>query len=239
MSFRSFIVTVIVLAVTVVFTMAFKMRHEKYAEKPELIYVGDAMCSWCYGFSPEITATKEHFKNELEFKLLNGGLRPYTKEPMDAEMKKFLGKHWKEVAKVSGQPFAYNILADSSRFVYDTEPAARAVATVRKLKPGSEFDFFKKVQNSFYVKNRNMADINTYLELLPDFNIDKELFKETFNSQQMKQAIAEEFKQVEALGVTGFPAVLLKVNGQYLMISNGYSKKGEVIKEIEKALAKK
>jgi putative protein-disulfide isomerase len=240
MSFRSFIVTTIVLAFSVVFSMAFKiMRQEKNAEKPELIYVGDAMCSWCYGFSPEITATKEHFKNELEFKLLNGGLRPYTKEPMDAEMKKFLEKHWKEVAKISGQPFSYHILADSSRFVYDTEPAARAVATVRKLKPGSEFDFFKKVQNSFYVKNRNTSDINTYLELLPEFNIDEDLFRETFNSQQMKQTIAAEFKQVETLGVTGFPAVLLKINGQYLMISNGYSKRGEVIKEIEKALAKK
>lgn len=125
------------------------MRQEKNAEMPELIYVGDAMCSWCYGFSPEITATKEHFKNKLEFKLLNGGLRPYTKEPMDAEMKRFLEKHWKEVAKISCQAFSYHILADSSRFVYDTEPAARAVATVRKLKPGSEFDFFKRFKILF------------------------------------------------------------------------------------------
>ncbi|GAL85280.1 hypothetical protein MYP_2509 [Sporocytophaga myxococcoides] len=239
MSFRSFIVTAIVLALTVISTMAFKIRQKKDSEKPELIYVGDAMCSWCYGFSPEITATKEHFKNKLEFKLLNGGLRPYTKEPMDAEMKRFLKKHWKEVSKVSGQPFAYNILADSSSFIYDTEPAARAIATVRKLKPGSEFEFFKKVQNSFYVKNRNTSDINTYLELLPEFGIDKDLFRETFNSQQMKQAIAAEFKQIEVLGVTGFPAVLLKVNGQYIMISSGYSKSGEVINEIDKVLAKK
>ncbi|MBO9703773.1 MAG: DsbA family protein [Sporocytophaga sp.] len=239
MSFRSFITLAIVIAVTVVFSLAFKVRQENNALKPQLIYVGDVMCSWCYGFSPEITAVKERFKDEVDFKLLNGGLRPYTKEPMDAEMKKFLRQHWKEVKKASGQPFSYNILADSSRFVYDTEPAARAVATVRKLKPGSEFEFFKKVQNSFYVENRNTSDINTYLELLPQFNINKESFKEIFNSEQMKQAVAEEFKHAEALGVSGFPAVLLNKDGQYIMIANGYSKRGEVIRAIEKALEKK
>lgn len=238
MSFKSFILTAIVIAVTV-FAMAFKVRQKNDTAKPELVYVGDVMCSWCYGFSPEITAVKERFKDELDFKLLNGGLRPYTKEPMDAEMKKFLRQHWKEVTKASGQPFGYNILADSSRFVYNTEPAARAVATVRKLKPGSEFEFFKKAQNSFYVKNRNTSDINTYLELLPEFNIDKESFKENFNSEQMKQAVAGEFKQAELLGVTGFPAVLLNKDGQYIMITNGYSKRGDVIRVIEKALEKK
>jgi len=239
MSFRSFIVTAIVIAVTAVFTMAFKLRQENNTVKPELIYVGDVMCSWCYGFSPEITAVKERFKDEVDFKLLNGGLRPYTKEPMDAEMKKFLRQHWKEVTKTSEQPFEYNILADSSRFIYNTEPPARAIATVRKLKPGLEFEFFKKVQNSFYVKNKNTSDINTYLELLPEFNIDKESFKENFNSEQMKLAVAGEFKQAEALGVSGFPAVLLNKDGQYIVITNGYSKRGEVIRAIEKALGKK
>ncbi|WP_051312924.1 DsbA family protein [Sporocytophaga myxococcoides] len=239
MSFKSLIATAIVIVVIAVFSMAFKLRQENNIIKPELIYVGDVMCSWCYGFSPEITAVKEHFKDEVDFKLLNGGLRPNTKEPMDAEMKKFLRQHWKEVTKATGQPFSYNMLADSSKFVFNTEPAARAVATVRKLKPGSEFEFFKRVQNSFYVKNRNTSDINTYLELLPEFNIDRESFKESFNTEQMKQSVAGEFKQAESLGVSGFPAVLLNVNGQYIMITNGYSKRGEVIRVIEKALGKK
>jgi putative protein-disulfide isomerase len=226
-------------AVFIFITFAFQFRERSTSEKPELIYVGDAMCSWCYGFSPEISAVKDHFKDAVEFKLLNGGLRPYARNAMDAEMKKFLRQHWKEVTRLTGQSFSYSILDDSSTFVYNTEPPARAIATVRKLKPGAEFDFFKQVQNAFYVKNRNTSDIATYLELLSEFSIDPETFKSLYNSEEMKQVIAEEFKKVETLGVRGFPALLLHKDGQYIRITDGYAKRGEVIKSIEKVLNKK
>ncbi len=53
----------------------------------KLIYFGDPMCSWCYGFAPEL---KEIISNlpEVEFQLILGGLRPYGKEPIKG-MKKF------------------------------------------------------------------------------------------------------------------------------------------------------
>ncbi|MFQ5523922.1 MAG: DsbA family protein, partial [Acidimicrobiia bacterium] len=38
----------------------------------KLIYVGDPMCSWCWGFAPEI----EDLADEYPVEVVVGGLRP-------------------------------------------------------------------------------------------------------------------------------------------------------------------
>src|SRR3712207_8936900 len=42
--------------------------------------------------------------------------------------------HWEHVAELTGQPFEFAFF-DRQGFVYDTEPACRAVATVREQRP--------------------------------------------------------------------------------------------------------
>ena len=44
-----------------------------------LIYIGDAMCSWCHGFSPELDQVILDNPN-FDLKLVMGGLRPYNTE---------------------------------------------------------------------------------------------------------------------------------------------------------------
>ena len=135
-------------------------------EKPVLIYIGDPMCSWCYGFSPEITKAKEELESTVDFLLIMGGLRPNGTETM-ADLGDFLKEHWDHVNQRSEMPFNYDILKDES-FVYDTEPPCRAVVTMRKLNPKKEFDFFKEVQRAFYYENKNTKDGNTYIEMMLD-----------------------------------------------------------------------
>jgi putative protein-disulfide isomerase len=207
-------------------------------EKPEIIYVGDAMCSWCYGFSPEITTVKNYYSSIADFKLVNGGLRPGTTKPMDASMKKMLGHHWKEVNKRTGQPFSYGILAPETTFIYDTEPPARAVVAVRNIRPQSEFEFFKAVQNAFYVKNKNSNDVQTYVDLLPAFEIDKEEFIKQFNSEDIKTKTKEDFLLSDKFGVEGFPCIFLRRGHDYTLITDGYTKSDEIIKAINKELNK-
>ena len=39
------------------------------------VYFADPMCSWCYGFSPVITALAERFEGRLGLQVVMGGLR--------------------------------------------------------------------------------------------------------------------------------------------------------------------
>ena len=93
---------------------------------PHLIYFADPMCSWCYGFSPVIADIRRAFGRALPIRLVMGGLRPGTEQPMTEAAKTEIKGHWTHVAEASGLPFDGGVL-DIPGFRYDTDPAARAV----------------------------------------------------------------------------------------------------------------
>lgn len=202
-----------------------------------LIYVADPMCSWCYGFSPEITIIKNEFEETMGFQLVMGGLRPGGTEVMDADMKKFLSHHWDQVNRRTGQPFNHNILDDKT-FVYDTEPAARAVVTTRILAPEKEFDYFKKVQTAFYADNKNTNETATFVALAKEMGMDEKKFEELFTSDTLEHETAADFLFARKLRATGFPTLLVKKGDTYHVITVGYDKHEKLIRKINKVLEK-
>ncbi len=204
-------------------------------QKAALIYVGDPMCSWCWGIAPEITQLKEKYADKIGFKMIMGGLRPSTTEPMDAKMKEYLFHHWEEVHQRTGQPFNYRLL-EREDFVYNTEAAARAVVTMRKLKPEVAFDFFKAIQYTFYAKNHDPNHITTYLSLLPYFEVDAEKFVQKFESKTLKKLTKEEFKLAADFNVRSFPTVLLHLNGRLGSIAKGYQTFAQMDQKVQMML---
>jgi len=194
------------------------------------------MCSWCYGFAPEISKVKEHL-SDWEFKLVMGGLRPYNTEHING-MKDFLKEHWEQVHARSNQPFNYDILDDPD-FIYDTEPPARAVVTMRSIDPKSEFGFFKAVQRVFYHKNSDTSLASTYTEILEQMGLGAYIdeFTSTFESDQLKALVKEDFQYAGALGVQGFPALVAQVNDKYYLMSKGYEPAAGIIERLDQVTA--
>ena len=60
----------------------------------QLIYFADPMCSWCYGFSPVVRAMRQRFGEVLPMRLIMGGLRPGTADPMPEAARRNLVRHW-------------------------------------------------------------------------------------------------------------------------------------------------
>lgn len=199
-------------------------------DRPTLIYFGDPMCSWCYGFSPEFSETVDALKSDVEVEYIMGGLRPYGKQTM-SELGDFLHHHWEEVGERSGQKFNYGIL-ENKEFTYDTEPACRAVVTMRALKPEKEFEFFKAVQLAFYYENKNTNDLGIYPEIAAQFGVDKKTFSDKFNSEEMKNKVRNDFTRSGEMGVRGFPTVALKKGEEYFLITNGYDTSENLVKKI-------
>jgi putative protein-disulfide isomerase len=84
------------------------------------------MCSWCYGFAPVIPAIADHFGARLPVRLVMGGLRAGNTRPMRSQDKDYIRDAWTRVNAASGQSFDFAFF-DRDGFVYDTEPACRAV----------------------------------------------------------------------------------------------------------------
>ncbi len=200
---------------------------------PKLIYIGDPMCSWCYGFSPELSEALETLGDEVELEVLLGGLRPYNQQAM-TELKDFLAEHWEHVAEASGQPFSMDIL--DTDIHYDTEPSCRAVMVVRELDASKALAYFKASQKAFYHENKHPLQTATFADLAEQQGIDRATFIEKFESAEAKENIRRDFEKAGEMGIRGFPSLVLEQNGKLHLIANGYLKAEEVVKRIRKMI---
>lgn len=198
--------------------------------KQTIIYFGDPMCSWCYGLSPELKKLRDTLGDSVHWKLVNGGLRPFNDQTME-DLQPFLDEHWAEVSERSGQPFTHTILRDHT-FVYDTEPSCRAVITVNQLKPGFEFDYFAKIQKAFYIKNKHINKGQVLAELAVEYGINQDEFLDYFTSDEAKDATKQQFAYSNKMGVTGFPSMMIEIEGTYHWLLNGHSTADEMLKRI-------
>ncbi len=191
-----------------------------------LIYVGDAMCSWCYGFAKpldELLADPQAAA-PLQLALVMGGLRPFTTEPISAERANELAGHWHRVAEASGQPFtqAPNTAMHQPGFVYDTEPASRATVTVRSRWPQQVWRYFKAVQHAFYAEGRNVTEPGVLADLAEELGLPRAEFAKAFASQQMRDMTLQDFQQSQAWGIRGFPTLVAEHGDHLHVVGSGY-----------------
>jgi putative protein-disulfide isomerase len=205
-----------------------------------LIYIADPMCSWCYGFGKSIDAllARPEDAAPLQLALVMGGLRPYTSEPLAEGRADEIVGHWQHVHAATGLPFATSpaTALRQPAFVYDTEPASRATIVVRTLWPQHVWRYFKTVQHAFYAEGKDVVRSDVLADVAEQLSLPRSDFESAFASERMQEATRQDFAQVQAWGIRGFPALLAESNGQLHVVSHGYQAE-EPLRERLAALA--
>jgi len=202
------------------------------SHKPTLIYIGDPMCSWCYGISEQLSETILKLEGKVETQLLVGGLRSGGGDEWNDEFKSFLKHHWEEVSVASNQPFSYDLL-EKDDFHYDTEPSCRATVVCQSINIDKQFDFFKSIQKKFYVDNDDPKEVSFYKSICEIHDIDFNLFSERFESEIYKIGTQEHFAESRKMGVNSFPTIVLKHGGKLQVIAQGYATSEQMVARIE------
>ena len=179
------------------------------------------MCSWCYGFGPELAKLLARHP-EAQLDLVMGGLRPYNREPASAEFREMLRGHWRHVATASGLPFSEAAL-DAQGFVYDTEPACRAVVTARHMDAARAFEYMKAVQSAFYRDGRDTTRGDELADIAAEHGYERDTFHMLFDSQSVRDATRADFARTQRLGASGFPTLGLVSGGQVYLVTSGYA----------------
>ena len=185
-----------------------------------LWYFADPMCSWCWGFSPVIETLREEFHERAKIALVLGGLRPGETAPLTAAGREDILHHWRQVHERTGQPFRFDNALPPG-FVYDTEPASRAVVTIGGLEPTLIFSLFRAIQNAFYAEGRDVTQAGVLAELAAGLGVDAAAFLQAFDSDAARAKTQAHFRQARQAGVRGFPALILQQDSQLHAVSNG------------------
>jgi len=188
----------------------------------ELIYVGDPLCSWCWGLAPSLRTIRLKHPDRFRYRLVVGGLRVGSSAPpLDDRMRSYLAGAWREVEKRSGQPFNHELLA-TAEFVYDTEPACRAVVAARNVAPDDVFDYNESLQDAFYRRGLDPTALATFLTVAREQRLDENAFQSTFESIEVERETRADFEDARAMGVHGFPTLLVRHNGSTRVIARGW-----------------
>lgn len=188
----------------------------------QLIYFADPMCSWCWGFSPAMESVAARFGDQLPIRLILGGLRPGTTDPMDDAMKATIREHWEHVRDASGQPFDFAFF-DRAGFVYDTEPACRAVVAARRIDPAMAMPLLKRLHRAFYAENADVTDSTVLCGLAEEVGLDRPAFEAMYESEETLEETRKDFAIAYHSGVTGFPTLIVGSDeGGYAAVSRGF-----------------
>lgn len=198
----------------------------------KLLYVADPMCSWCWGFSPVIRTVAERFAGRAPLEVVMGGLRPGTTTPMDEAMRTAIREHWEHVRQASGQPFDFSFFSRDG-FIYDTEPACRAVVTARSLRPPVALDFLARVQAAFYRDNLDVTAPDTLADVAEACGLDRDDFLTHFDAPETLQATRSDFGRAAQLGARGFPTLIGDDGVRRVGLSIGYQPSDSLLPKVE------
>ena len=204
-------------------------------ENPLLLYVTDPMCAWCYGFTPVIRRLKALWFGRLSVQVLVGGLNPYAQEPLASGEKDNLAVNWHRAQERAHLPFNYSFFLQKAA-VYDTEPACRALLTVRHLRPGLSLEVLRALHSAFFADGLDISNTHVLVEVLRPFGIPENLFLAVFETEEIYRQTQEEFQRVEQMGARTLPTIYLDHPQGPRLISRGFCELPELEERLLQAL---
>ena len=204
------------------------------------LYVADPMCSWCYGFAPVISAVAQHFAEPLAggrpampVRILVGGLRAGNTRSMRQSDKDYIRAAWSRVAATSGQPFDVSFF-DRDGFVYDTEPACRAVVAMRRRHPDRALDYMSRISRAFYAEGQDTTALDVLAGLAAEFGFAPEAMSAALQAPETREETVRDFVSAGEAGIEGFPTLLAsRPDGAYVVVTSCYRPLAGLIEAIE------
>lgn len=218
-----------------IFLISFSGFTSKPMEKPELIYVYDPLCGWCYGFSPVMMKVKEKYGDSLKITVISGGMVVGEREGPIGNMAPFIKQAYKHVEQLSGvkfgEPFIKGTL-EEGKMHFSSVPPSLALSVFKSMNEGNSMEFAHAIQKMIYYDGKDLNQVTSYVELLKPFGVDEKEFQNRFKDSTYLKSMRSDFDYSDELGVNGFPAVFIKYKGKLFPITNGYDSYEKIEKKI-------
>lgn len=186
----------------------------------EFVYVGDPMCSWCWGFAPALEQLQARYPVPL--RVVMGGLRTGSQaQEMTSPAREQLSRYWQQVAQRTGQPFTDAAL-ERDGWRYDTEPSCRAVVALRELAPDDTLRWVARLHRAFYVDGVDITDPQVFPDLLDGFPVDPDRFAQVLADDATVARTRQDFAEAQQLGAMGFPTVLFRDGEELGIVTRGF-----------------
>ena len=206
----------------------------------EIIYVGDPMCSWCWGFHPVLMAVKKALPEELEVMYVMGGLARDSDEAMPEETRGYVQGAWRSVAERTGATFNWDFWekCEPRRCTY---PACRAYYAAMVQDDAAGIAMYEAIQKAYYHEARNPSDISTLIELAGEITpvLDRDRFAKDLVSEEIEQMLQDGFNVRRSMNANQFPSLIVRDEESTTFVTTGFDDVEPVLARLESTLEAK
>ncbi|PJJ55014.1 DsbA family protein [Hymenobacter chitinivorans] len=213
---------------------------EPTPDLPEILYIFDPLCGWCYGMSPVVERIQNEFAGRLTVSVLSGGMVTGEHVGPIRQDWDYISAALEQVEKVAGVQFgpAFRALGAEGSRVQDSEPPSRALTVFRQLDSYNQTaSFAHAVQQAYFGEGKDLNDPDTYAVLAADFGLNVAEFQRRWALPETAQATRQEFAAVAKIGVQGFPTTILRIGNQGYVLARGFMPYDAFASSVEQALA--
>jgi len=191
-----------------------------------LLYVFDALCGWCYGFSSVMDQLHDEFSSSLPFEVISGGMVIGSKVGPIKEVAGYIADSYKTVEEKTGVKFGRDFLdgtLKSGQVIFDSFPPAKALRIFKEFKPEETIQFASEIQRATFYDGMDPGDFDLYSRMVEKYGVSKQDFKILWNSVDYDVRTREEFILASQLNVSGYPTVFFEAESKYHKIASGYT----------------
>ncbi|WP_395626242.1 DsbA family protein [Daejeonella sp.] len=205
----------------------------------KIIYVYDALCGWCYGFSKVIKECYETHKHEFEFEVLSGGMMIGDRVGSINNIAPYIKSAYQTVENTTGVKFgeAYLRVLQDGSMILNSEMPSIALSLFKEYFPDQSVLFAHEIQNALYFDGREPNQIDTYRNIAVNHGIDPDEFEVKMKMESSKEAAYYDFALAKQLRVESYPAVLIQSSEtSFHLIAKGYTDSATLELRIENVL---
>jgi putative protein-disulfide isomerase len=192
---------------------------------PKILYVYDAICGWCFGFSPVMAKLFDEYKGKLTFEVISGGLMVGQRVGPINEVAPYIKNAYRDVERATGVLFGEKFIHGSlekGTMVMNSIPPTIAMCIFKERFPEKTLAFAGLLHNMIYVDGAEPENIEAYSEYASHLGFDKVEFNTKMSDVSYLTLAQSDFERAQALHANGFPAVYFQKDSKLEKIVSGY-----------------
>lgn len=175
----------------------------------------------------------------MEFTVLSGGMVRGARVGPIGQVAGYISEAYKTVEEYTGVKFGegfLNGILKEGKAIFNSVPLSQAMTVFKSYQPESAVAFASTLQKAIYFDGIEPEDWDAYGKYAEQFGIEPKHFVYQIQQNKFVDETEEEFEQVAAWGIQGFPTVILATSGKLYLIARGYTPLEQLEEGIQQVL---
>ncbi|MFZ5630098.1 MAG: DsbA family protein [Spirochaetota bacterium] len=201
------------------------MTDDLNPAQPEIIYVFDGYCGWCWGISDVIGRLSREFGDRFRFSALSGGLITGERIGPLGDFSSYIEQAIPRVSQMTGAHFseAYVARIRDRTTQQDSRIPAAVFAAVLASKPDTDtIRLAHDILTLNFTEGRDISRYEEYAGLIGSYGLDAAATIAALAEKSYLPAAEQQFAFARDIGAEAFPTIVYGRDGQFFPLCQGY-----------------